>query len=111
MGEQHLLDLGRGDVLTTANDRVVGAALDEQVTAGVEPASSFVQNQPSSSSRLPLAYSPAICSPRRKISPASPSATALPSSSRISISTIGSTRPADESRRRTSGSADSTASR
>src|SRR6202012_5120867 len=38
MGDEHVLDLGRGDVLAAADDRVVGAAGDEQVTVGVEPA-------------------------------------------------------------------------
>ena len=36
--EQDVLDLGGGDVLAAADDRVVGAALDEQVALVVEPA-------------------------------------------------------------------------
>src|SRR6202451_2962026 len=38
MRDEHVLDLGRGDVLAAADDRVVGAAGDEQVAVGVEPA-------------------------------------------------------------------------
>ncbi len=35
---QHVLDLGRRDVLAAANDRVVGPALDEEVALVVQPA-------------------------------------------------------------------------
>jgi MFS family permease len=38
VAEEHVLDLGRGDVLAAPDDGVVGAALDEQVAAGVQPA-------------------------------------------------------------------------
>jgi len=34
--DQYLFDLGGGDVLTTADDRVVGSSLDEQIAVGVE---------------------------------------------------------------------------
>ena len=37
MAEQHVLDLGRGDVLAAPDDRVIGPALDEQVTLLVQP--------------------------------------------------------------------------
>jgi len=38
VGEQHVLDLRRSDVLPAPDDRVVGAALDEQVAVRIEPA-------------------------------------------------------------------------
>jgi hypothetical protein len=38
VGEQGVLDLGGSDVLAAADDGVVGAALDEQVAVGIEPA-------------------------------------------------------------------------
>jgi hypothetical protein len=36
VGQQDVLDLGRGDVLAAADDRVVGVALDEQVSVGIQ---------------------------------------------------------------------------
>jgi hypothetical protein len=35
---QYVLDLGRGDVLTSTDDRVVGTAVDVEVVLGVHPA-------------------------------------------------------------------------
>jgi hypothetical protein len=38
---KYVFDFGRGDVLATANDRVVGTAFDEEVLVFVDPAAIF----------------------------------------------------------------------
>ena len=63
---QHFLDLGRCDVLAAADDRVVGAALDEQVAVGVESTHDRAsRTSPAASTAASrFRYSPDTCSPR-----------------------------------------------
>ncbi|MCZ4506653.1 hypothetical protein O3Q52_00180 [Streptomyces sp. ActVer] len=57
-------DLGRGDVLATPDDGVVGTAPGEQIAVRVEMSSSRVANQPSASVTGPLPrHSPATGDP------------------------------------------------
>jgi len=71
VSHQDILDLGRGDILPAPDDRVVGAALDEQVALVIEPATVTRREQPSASSMLPSpTYSPETWAPRTQTSPA-----------------------------------------
>ena len=67
---------------------------------------SFVGNQPSTMTSARPRYSPATCSPRTQISPASPVSSGVLSGSRISTSSVGSGISTEPRRRRTAGSPD-----
>ena len=112
--DEHVLDLGRGDVLAAADDRVVGPARDEQVAVGVEPAlvagGEPAVGRRARTRRRGTRRTPGCRAPRARPACAGRQHRAV-ARPRIWPSTPGTGRPAEPSRSRTAGSRGASAAR